>query len=218
MRFRRYIFKVIKSGYFWQRTDVKGKTSRYILFFSKTQLLIIAVSIFVHFRLKTSLNEGFVGYAISALSIFVGLFLTLILSIFDKFQNTFSNINGRETETENINLIRYKNFSIQFTSLMSYAILISVLCILLLSIRLVTDYFNDSIYNHPFVNYKNWNRGNVEKFLELLSISLYNVSLLYFLLDLILIILYGLGALHAYLMTEYSKYTVKKRNTPNSQL
>lgn len=213
MNIKDLIFRIVKDGHFWQRTDVVGKTEVLKLFFSKTQLVFIFIAVMFHFGISKSLNDSFIGYAISALSIFVGLFLTLILSLFDKFQNTFLFVpeNPLSTMTEDIEKIKRKNFFKQFHSLMSYAILISIFTIVLLSFKLIFNELDNCIGNYtPVFNMKLWNLVNVKKFLFLFVISIYNILVIYFLLDLILIILYGLGAIHNYLMLEYDKHKVKK--------
>ena len=213
MKSRNPIIKIVIDAHTWQKININGREKKLMLYFSNTQWVILFLGILFHFKFRLSLNTDFVGYAISALSIFTGLFLTLILSVYDKYHNIFFTIDVTKlNEEEKIELIQDKNYFKKFTVMMSYAILISVFCIVLLSLNVTNkDFFKDDFLNYHLVDYQYWEFKYVKKFIKLLIISIYNIATLYFLFDLVLIILYGLGALYSYYMKELDKTKVIKK-------
>lgn len=215
MNIKYYLTKIIKDGHFWQRTDVLGEVVRQKFFFTAPQLVILIIAVIIHLYFRASLNEAFVGYAINALAIFVGLFLTLNLSVFDKYKILFDGIEIKiktMNQAQKVGLIKRKNFFKQFTSLVNYAILISVMLIALLSLRLSLASLNNSIAYYQFVGFSALNGTNVLCFFKLVAISIYNIGVLYFLCDVLLMILYALGSIHNFLMAEYETFKITTDN------
>jgi hypothetical protein len=197
---RTYLFKLIQDGQKWQYIDINGKGKKPSYYFTSVQWVLLLLSIITFYFLKKGLNNDFVGYIINALSIFVGLFLTLILAVFDKFKG-LEKI-SQPTETDKLYLIQRTNFFKQFTSLTGYAIIIAILCILLLSITFATEIFklnifHDSLFVPSFFSFS----INCYLFLS----ALYNITVIYFLLDFLLIVIYAVTAMHTYMMIEYNK-------------
>jgi len=113
-------------------------------------------------------NSEFAGYAITALSIFIGLFTTVLILIFDKFVNN-PNLNTlTEASSElKLNVKRTKNFSRKFVFISLEGLLIAICIIVLFLIPLmfkesfvinILDYefsFNEIDYNSVSLLIKN---------------------------------------------------------------
>ncbi|AFL98169.1 hypothetical protein ACQ1Q1_08295 [Ornithobacterium rhinotracheale] len=201
-----YIGRLISDGQKWQNMNINGKEVKPICYFSKIQFILIFISIsMVFFVTKNGFNKDFIGYIIASLSIFIGLFLTLVLTIFDKFQKiNFEQINL--SDKDKIILIQRKNFFKQFTALTSYSILLSTLCIFLLSLSLLMDILKVNIYNFKII--KSIEDINCKNFLNgvgLFFIVVYRISVLYFLLDFFLMILYVLSSIYTYITLEFDR-------------
>lgn len=148
----------------------------------------------------------FVGYIIAALSIFIGLFLSMIISIFDKFRTLDFAIQNM-TESKRAVLIKTKNYFKQFTTLTTYAILIAILTIVLLSVLFFTDFFNHStnIYSIDLQN------GSYLLFGKLSFIVIYRATILYFLMDFVYIVIMAVTSNYVYIYTEYNNTTIPER-------
>lgn len=205
-----YLSKLINDGHKWQNINVSGIEEKPKLYFSNTQFVFIIISIANLFLIKTGFNKDFIGYIIASLSIFVGLFLTLILTVFDKFQQ----INFRETnlsEKQKAYLIQKKNFFKQFTALTSYSIVLSILCIFLLSISLLSEIFSTNVFHYSFIeSFEEINWENSLTFLGLTFIIVYRFLVIYFFLDFLLMVIYGLGSIYTYITLEYDKTKITK--------
>lgn len=197
---REYIKRLLKDGQKWQYTDIWEREEKPRFYFTKTQYIIIAISILTTLYLNKGFPESFVNYVMTTLSIFVGLFLTLILSAFDKFK-ALPKIE-RPTYDEQDYLKTRKNFFKQFTSLTAYAIVLSLLCIVLLGIVSLSSSFNDCLLNYP---YAAPTKENVLRLLKVLLKSIYNGVIIYFLLDFLIIVFYAVTSIHAYMQVEFNK-------------
>jgi hypothetical protein len=199
-----YLFRLIKDGHKWQYLLISGKGDKPKYHLTVVQWILLCSSIIAYYFFNNGLNNEFVGYIINALSIFIGLFLTLILSVFDKFKSL--EYASQATELDEEYRTQRTNFFKQFTALTSYAIVIAVLCILLLSITFATEKFKLNIFHESFISSS---FGiiiiNTVKLTKLFIVAIYNVSIIYFLLDFLLIVIYAVTSMHTYMMIEYNK-------------
>ena len=204
-----YVNRLISDGHKWQNIDVNGKYTVPRLYFSNIQWVIIGISIASIFLIKNGFNNDFVGYIIASLSIFVGLFLTLILTVFDKFEKTdFGKKN--KSEKEKVSLIKKKNFFKQFTALTSYSILISLACILLLSTSMLSEVFSRNVFEYAFVTDINEaTKEEVLAFITNISIVLHRLIIVYLFVDFLLMVLYALSSIYNYISIEYDKKNVE---------
>ena len=205
---RHYIKKLICDGHKWQYCGINGNGVKPKYFFSSVQLLISCIAIIGAIFLKNGFNKDFIGYIIASLSIFIGLFLTLILTVFDKFQRIDFN-KPHLTEQEEVSLIQTKNFFIQFTALTSYSILIALFCIVLLSASLLFNYFNQDITQYELA-IKNINFIKILNFSIVLSVFLYRIIIIYFLFDFLIIVVYALTSIYDFITLEIEKVKVRK--------
>jgi hypothetical protein len=204
-----YLSKLISDGHKWQYTDINGKVEKPRYYFSSIQWIIIIVSLISSYFLPKGFNNNFIGYIIASLSIFIGLFLTLILTIFDKFQKI--NFSKKEiSEIERVSLIQTKNFFKQFTALTSYSILISLCCIGLLSLSLLSEFFNTNPAEYRFIyDISEIAWSNILTFIYILSILFYRLLVFYFLFDFILILVFSLSSIYNYISLEYERKKIQ---------
>lgn len=142
-----YIFGIVEDAHKWQKQsllheleDGKSKKRNYFRVLKFASLVIaIILTVFV----STGINKDFAGYIISALSIFIGLNISLIIMLFDKFNSTNFDTNNK-TYKDKVKLLKHRNFFMQFTSLTAYSIILSLVLIVLLSICF-SQHFTSSI-------------------------------------------------------------------------
>lgn len=208
MRFKSvkyYLGRLISDGHKWQNIDINGVEAKPKFYFSQIQFIFILLAFGSLFLLKNGFNKDFIGYIIASLSIFVGLFLTLILTVFDKFQKIdFDKPNL--SEKEKTFLIQRKNFFKQFTALTSYSILLSITCIFLLSMSLLTESLNRDVFEFDIIDsIKNIDFKSILLGGYVCTIIIYRLLIVYFFLDFFLMVLYGLTSIYNYIALEFDK-------------
>src|SRR5687768_15905953 len=85
---KQLIKPLLKAGHDWQSTSINGDLNRPRFYFSNIQWVLLFLSSVVLLRLTNGISKEIVGYIMSAYSISVSLFMSLLVSIFDKFENT----------------------------------------------------------------------------------------------------------------------------------
>lgn len=200
---KRLIRPLIKSGQEWQyislNAEVKNKPK---LYFSGTQLIILAICIFSIFWLKKGLDSSLMGYIISGFAISVSLFMSLLVNIFDKFEKTAFTTKGKDAE-EIVRLDQKRNFFKKFISITSYLVLMSILIIVLCSFSYIHDTsrfiisLNNFCYKPAEIDY--------EFTLKCIFVFFYRVALNYFLLDYLLLTLFIAGSSYEYYMSELNR-------------
>ena len=196
-----YLKKLIKNGHYWQYTDVRNKGRKPKLFFLPMQWIIILLSVVMSVCvLNNGFSDEFVGYTNAVLAILTGLYLAVVISIFDKFDREEFTKNGL-TERQKNNLKLKKNFFIQFTSLTTYSIIIALFCLGLLSLSLLFKSFNTLITIDILI--KKWQEAYYICFIKMFAITLYRVILMYFLINIIYISSYIISSVYSYIVGEY---------------
>lgn len=208
MNVKYYLCNLINQGHFWQHTDVNGNGQRPKFYFLPFQWLMIILSVFITlYYLPKGFNDTFVGYIIASLSIFVGLFLTLILTVYDKFQKIDFSL-ARYKENDQIELIRLKNFFKQFTSLTTYSILLSIISILLLSFFILFKFSTKEITINIAINSTN----DLKQLVKILILLFHRITTLYFLLDFVIITIYAITSIYSFIISEFDKIKLKPDN------
>lgn len=123
--------------------------------------------------------------------------------IYDKFRNTDFDIE-RCSNKQKLYLQQIWNFFSQFTGLTSYAILISILSIILLSISLISA-VNVDIGEYYFLSYKEWSLEAIILFLNLSMVFLYRMVTIYFIVDFLLLCTYAVSSIYSFIYLEYEK-------------
>lgn len=112
-----------------------------------------------------------------AFSISVSLFMSLLVSIFDKFENT-SFESARKTESDIIRLKQKKNFFKRFISITSYLVVLSILVIILCSLTYI---FNISARDIDIKSFTlTWSKINIGLTIKYGLILIYRIALNYF--------------------------------------
>ena len=148
-------------------------------------------------------NDEFAGYVVSGLSLFAGLFFSFVLMMFDKFRGIdFESFrdNAREVRLG----IRLKNYYKKSTALSFYIILLSLLCILLLSASLFDMKISIGKVSSDFPLV-------TQVFVVLKGVGgfLYRATTIYFLLNFLWITLYLIASFYDYVESEYDKVRLK---------
>lgn len=140
---KRILFPLLKGGKEWQFIDINGKNEKPKFLLSDVQWVILLICVLINFKLLSGLSKDMIGYIMSAFSISVSLFMSLLVSIFDKFENT-ELITKNKSEEDIIRLYQKKNFFKRFISITSFLVVLSIVIILLCSINYIFS-INDVI-------------------------------------------------------------------------
>lgn len=101
----RYTLGIIHDAHEWQKKSLlyelekNGKKN----YFTTLKLLILVVALVVTIIFNEGIDKEFAGYIITALSIFIGLNINLIIMIFDKFNSTNFDVTNK-THIERVRL------------------------------------------------------------------------------------------------------------------
>lgn len=203
---RIYLKNLVQDGHRWQYTYLNGKAKKPKFFFTRVQWVILLVAVGGTPFLSNGFNKDFISYSLAALSIFVGLFLTLILTAFDKFKQL--ELPPHPTTNDKRHYKTRRNFFKQFTALTAYAIVISLLCILMLGVVALTETkFTDSVLKWSFVTPT---KANVWLGLKIAFKTGYNCVITYFLLDFLVLVLYAVSSIHSYMRVEFDRDPMPK--------
>ncbi len=208
MSFNRLLLDLIKEAHKYQYAgiaDTKDKVERKKprLFFTKQQWILVVFSSLVAYFMQGGFNDEFAGYVVSGLSLFAGLFFSFVLMMFDKFRGIdFESFrdNAREVRLG----IRLKNYYKKSTALSFYIILLSLLCILLLSASLFDMKISIGKVSSDFPLV-------TQVFVVLKGVGgfLYRATTIYFLLNFLWITLYLIASFYDYVESEYDKVRLK---------
>lgn len=202
MNFKRNFIDLITTAYRYQYigiTDSKEVIAKKkpFFFFLKIQWVFIILSIVISPFIKKGFSNEFSGYIISGLSLFIGIFFTFILELYNKFNNIDFNQYKRSVNEEKFPLgVRLKNYFKKITVLSLYSIIISIICILLLSCSLLFETYLQQEISICYV-IKHW------KSPSFYFIFIYRSIVLYFLFDFLLITLFLVSSFYDFIISEY---------------
>ncbi len=204
----RLIAPLVKHGQKWQHISLNGKETPSKFYFSSVQLVIIIISLGINILLQHGLSKDLMGYIISAFSISVSLFMSLLVNIFDKFEKTnFDTTNASDEDV--VRLVQKKNFFKKFISITSYLVVMSILIIVLCGITYIkpTDGFAVTVDNIVFdVKDVDW----IFTLKNIVVIS-YRSTLLYFIMNYLVLTLFVTGSSFEYYISELDKVKVIKK-------
>lgn len=195
---KRILLPLIKGGKEWQFIDLNGKTHKPKLYFSDIQWGLIIVSMFATYKLHNGLSKDMIGYIITAFSISVSLFMSLLISIFDKYENTNLSTH-QKTEQQIVRLKQKKNFFKRFISITSYLVVLSIFILILCSLNYIfdlTDNINSSQLSFNFENINLWLT------IKNSTIIIYRIILSYFLLNYLVMTLFIASSAYEYYISE----------------
>lgn len=192
-----YLFRLIKDGHEWQYKNLNGTGDKPRFYFSFLQFVAIFISILFVVKEPCGLSSTATDYILGCLSIMVALFLSLILVVFDKSKQILP-------EESSVTKLHSWNFFYQFNALTSYAILLSVLVIVLIIIGLIFNIKYDlSVYS--FLPYSQWNGESITTFGKCSAIVLMRTSIVYFLIDFFIICLYAVCSIYQFIRLDFLK-------------
>lgn len=198
----RLVKPLIKDGHKWQTININGGDEKPKLYFSNIQWVILIVSSLILLKLTKGISKDIIVYVMSAFSISVSLFMSLLVSIFDKFENTKFDTTSK-TEIEIARLKQKKNFFKRFISITSYLVVLSILVIVLSSLTYI---FNISVRNiEPKMFTLKWSDIDIILTLKNSVIILYRIALNYFLLNYLFLTFFITGSAYEYYMSEMDR-------------
>jgi len=167
--------------------------SNYRILFYYLPLFVSVVLLFARVRINTEIAN----YFITAISIFAGLFFNLLLVIADKVNIRRQLINAESDEAQKNYVARYKHFSEQLISQISYTIIVSVAIIILMFLT----------------HFSTWLPRNVSQtWLEIYSILkiILNGIIFFFGTRFLILLLLVLSSLYKLLLDDLTLKTPKK--------
>jgi len=178
----------------------------------KKRLILLAFSIIACYFLNEGFNSNFTGYVIAGLSIFVGLFINLIIVLYQRYISTDTNLKNENAEQpkpdddKRLQNIKVKDFIRQFTFVTGKNILIATLFIIASTFSLLFNTFFSSNTDNFYLikHFKDLEPENIFLMFKYLFIQIFRISILYLLFDFFLLLLYSIGSLFAFLKGEYN--------------
>lgn len=179
------------------------KKPRFLL--TKTQWILLVVSLTVPLWLSSGYNPDFCGYAISALALFVGIIFSFVISLYDKFSTIDFKQYHYTVNADKYPLgIRLKNYYKKTTVLSLYLIVLSILCIILLSGTLLfPNLLGKGLSLCSFVN------KDINFSILVLGIMFYRCGIFYLLSRFVVFTIYLTSSIYDFIIGEYDKIKLK---------
>jgi hypothetical protein len=202
--FKSFLGKILQEGRRLQKVNIAGKqttTHRW----SHTQLISFGLAIALCLLLPTGINDNFAEYAIAFLGIFVGLFTSVLISLYEKGQQLYVNFKEKSNlEKARINLLR--NYLVQFTGLTAYSIILALLAVaLLLGILLFPGQRLNIWTYRPITSWQTFNWRTVGNFIRLMGTVGFRFVVFSLLLNFFAVTLFALSSYFSFLLSEYKK-------------
>ncbi len=192
-----YIIHLIDNGHKWQYQNLNGSGAPPTFWFSPLQIVAFLIAItFLFVQPDGLLHENIIDYVLSSLSILTGIYLSLVVFIYDRYKAL------RFNEMNDTKMIRTWNFYSQLYSLTSYSILIAILVIVILISALLfgekTNLFNYEFTSHITI-------ASFALFLKMSLIVLIRVSFIYFLFDFFILCLYIVSGIFQFVSSDMNE-------------
>ena len=185
-----YVFNLIKEGHKWQYQNATCTNKPPKWYFTEVQWIAILVAItFVVFS-PCGINVDVIDSLLSSLSILTGFYLALIVFVYDKYMTLNQPV---ETDEDKFNNFKNQNYLLQFNALSSYAILISIVVILILVANLLFGGTGENIYDYTIA--PSIDKIDVLLTCKLLGVIFVRLSLVYFIFNFFIISLYAVCSL-----------------------
>ncbi len=211
--FDRNLIDLLSDAYKWEYTDINDNkrvslSKKPKVFLTKFQWALFMVGVLLVIFCPSAFEQDFAGYIISALSLFVGLLFTLVVSLFDKFSNTdFSKYKHSVNEELYPFGVRLKNFFKKTIVLTLYIAVIAIVCILLLTFTVLCDKASTSIDVVLIIsNYKSYSVAYLSK---VCALVFFRLVLFYMLLNFIYITMKLITSFYDYMISEINKVSLK---------
>lgn len=204
--FLSYLSDLIRAGHKWQVTDINNNTSKNPLYFSLIQFFGLAIGILLALFKPGILTGSLSEYLIAGLTIIIGLFSSYNLFIFDRYNTLKAEYLGyiqskRPSKETKFSFKQRVNLFHQLTILSSYSILLSLICILLISINTGFETVQNPLILKLNFSFSEFLLDNVDWIL----LSTLRGALFYFLFDIVYIVTYMVSVSTKYMTIEYEK-------------
>lgn len=209
MKIFKNIFLIIKESYRWRNRPLVISTTeseapelniKKAIFNNTVGIILFSIIVFFF---QNIINSELAGYLINALSIFIGLFTSVLILFFDKYLIHKANMESKPIANESMQIekIKVKNFSEKFVYITLETILIAVFLIALLSSPLVFgDFFKEDFRTY---NIKvGFNQTII--FLGLVIVAGAKIFTLLFFYKLIIRLLFIFGSLGEYMFSIFN--------------
>lgn len=209
LKITHYLGVLLKEGRRWEFSDLLD--SKYLLTDRKIKnyswykrLILLLPTAMICLLLKNGIDQTSIGYSIAALSIFIGLFSSLIVTLYGRFLN----IERLPDDASDLQLIedkKVKYFIRQFTFVTGKNLLVATIMIAILLIMLIfSDNMSVNVFTLKFIS--SLDKATCKSFLiglnAFIAISL-RLVIVYLTINFFLSLCYSLGALFAFLKREY---------------
>ena len=184
-----YILKLITEGHKWQYQNATCTNKPPKFYFSVLQWIAILLAFIFTLTNNAGLSNDIIDTLLNSLSIMTGLFLALIVVVYDKFKELRFDASS---DSGKINRLKSWNYLQQFNALASYAIFISLIVISILVGTLLygqqIDFSNVSIATSI-------EEVNVSLSIKMMLVCVVRFCVVYFLLDFFILTIYAVTSL-----------------------
>lgn len=207
--FDQNLIDLLKDAHKWEYTEINDNKEKSLqkkpkLFFTRFQWVLVLLSVGCTILCPNGLSSSFAGYVISGMSLFVGLLFTLVVSLFDKFNDTDFEKYKRANNADLYPFgVRLKNFFKRSIILTLYTAIIAIVCILMLALILMSDKMNTTIDVFNAVQY--YNNYGIMFCIKAIFLLVYRSVLFYLLLNFIYITKQMITSFYDYMVSEIDK-------------
>lgn len=197
----RYIKSIRKKAKEYAQRDINGNKTKNRWYY-KTLFFCIIAGVVTFYLSKYGFDERIVEYATTVLSIFVGIFMTLLVFAVDeipdkKSHQTEDSDNGKKR----LKTIQKYNFYKPFVCILGYTVLLSVICIICIFLQLLINDMSFNPFDYSFT--KQITKEAFFLFCKGLFISLLRFLCVYLIIDIFYYTLYAVsGYTHNILNTK----------------
>lgn len=191
-----YGLKLIFEGQKWQYQNVTCTNKAPKLYFTSLQWIAILLALLFVLKNQSGLSSNTIDYLLSSLSIMTGLFLALIVIVYDKFKEI---VFDAETDDNKIKQLKSWNYLRQFNTLTLYAIFIALIVILILIGSLL---YGHSIDLSEISIATSLNKVDFGLSIKVIITILLRISTIYFLFDFFILTVYAVSSLFQFINNE----------------
>ncbi len=184
-----YILKLISEGHKWQYQNATCTNKPPKFYFTFLQWIAILLAFIFTITNNAGLSNDAIDTLLNSLSIMTGLFLALIVVVYDKFKELRFDVNS---DSEKINRLKSWNYLQQFNALASYAIFISLIVISILMGALL--YGQQIDFSDVYIT-MSIEDVNVNLTIKMTLVYIVRFCVVYFLLDFFILTIYAVTSL-----------------------
>ncbi len=202
-----YLLILIRDAHKWQRTNINGQQEKKKLYFSCLQAFALCISVLCVIYKKVVIKPETIDYLLSSMSIMAGMFLALVVLVLEKSDKTSYEADCQNEQSKKIKLWRFYR---QFVTLMSYAVLISLLEIsILMGILFLGQDIN--LGNYQLLSIVQWNLESILLALKLFFVICMRISVIYFLFNFIFLSVNAITCIYQLIVTSMDANKPKYR-------